>query len=213
VESLDYLYKKFNVGPTFSKRQKYPIPIDNFNRIDLAKLFNELGFKIGVEVGVERGRYSGILCKEIPGVTLYGVDPWETYDGYIDYKDQQQLSDFREIAMERLKGFPNFIPIKEYSVQASKRFKDDSLDFVYLDGNHMLQAVIEDLNIWIPKLRVGGIISGHDYVPRWKSSKRCIQVIEAVKAYTAANDIGPWFVTQGGNMAITRHASFFWVKQ
>ncbi len=40
---------------------------------------------------------------------------------------------------------------------------DQSLDFVYLDARHDFQGVFSDLIAWWPKLRIGGVIAGHDY--------------------------------------------------
>lgn len=41
---------------------------------------------------------------------------------------------------------------------------DASLDFVYIDAQHHYEAVREDLALWYPKLRVGGLFAGHDYL-------------------------------------------------
>jgi cephalosporin hydroxylase len=43
-----------------------------------------------------------------------------------------------------------------------KEFKDASLDFVYLDGDHQTDAVVADIDAWKPKIRKGGILAGHD---------------------------------------------------
>jgi hypothetical protein len=42
-------------------------------------------------------------------------------------------------------------------------FDDGSLDAVYLDGNHNKHSVVKDLKNWIPKIKKGGTVSGHDY--------------------------------------------------
>jgi hypothetical protein len=51
------------------------------------------------------------------------------------------------------------------SKEASKLFNDESLDFVYIDANHTYEAVKEDLKCWYDKVRVGGVVMGHDYLP------------------------------------------------
>jgi hypothetical protein len=48
-------------------------------------------------------------------------------------------------------------------MQAVTKFADNSLDFVYLDGNHTYDFVKQDLNAWYNKVKVGGILAGHDY--------------------------------------------------
>ena len=38
-----------------------------------------------------------------------------------------------------------------------------SLDFVYIDGLHTYESVVNDITVWLPKLKKGAIIGGHDY--------------------------------------------------
>lgn len=80
-------------------------------------------------------------------------------------------------------------------MEAVKDFTDNSLDFVYIDGNHQLQYVIEDITQWSKKLKVGGIISGHDYIytnPR--TAAGICHVIYGVNAYTKAYNIKDWYL-------------------
>ena len=54
--------------------------------------------------------------------------------------------------------------VRKYSNQAVEMFKDNSLDFVYLDANHKYEEVKADIEMWFPKLKSNGIISGHDFI-------------------------------------------------
>ena len=49
------------------------------------------------------------------------------------------------------------------SVDFAKTIPDNSLDFVYIDANHSYACVMDDMTAWTPKVRSGGIVSGHDY--------------------------------------------------
>jgi predicted O-methyltransferase YrrM len=82
--------------------------------------------------------------------------------------------------------------IRGYSETIASQFADETFDFVYIDGNHELKWVIQDLYAWIPKVKKGGVISGHDYM--WSEPFPNLQVIEAVHAYTSANRIKKWYV-------------------
>lgn len=42
-------------------------------------------------------------------------------------------------------------------------FRDESLDLVYIDANHAYEHALEDIRDWLPKVKPGGIIAGHDY--------------------------------------------------
>jgi len=98
----------------------------------------------------------------------YCVDPWpdnfgsdhrpEYFDKKGDSRFQQaldNLSDYRENGRA--------IILKEMSVEASNRFGNNTLDFCYIDGDHSLEGIYSDIVSWFPKIRVGGILAGHDY--------------------------------------------------
>jgi len=53
--------------------------------------------------------------------------------------------------------------VKGYSPQISKNFEDLSYDFIYIDALHDYKSVKDDIIAWYPKVRNGGILSGHDY--------------------------------------------------
>ena len=66
--------------------------------------------------------------------------------------------------IERTKDVPNIIKIRKSSVEAAKDFTDGSLDAVYIDASHDENSVREDIKTWRPKIKPGGVLSGHDYV-------------------------------------------------
>jgi predicted O-methyltransferase YrrM len=150
------------------------------NRDKLAEYFKELGFMKGVEVGVERGYFSEILCKANPDLKLFCVDAWQVYDGYRDHTRQEKLERYYNETIERLKLY-NVEILRGWSLDMAKNIPDNSLDFVYLDANHDFRHVIEDVDTWSRKVRKGGIVSGHDY-NRYRSSIEC-QVKDAIDAW------------------------------
>jgi len=79
--------------------------------------------------------------------------------------------------------------IKKVSMDALGDFEDNSLDFVYIDANHNFDFVMEDIIEWTRKVRIGGIVSGHDY---YRSP--IFGVVVAVNAYMKAHKIRPWFI-------------------
>ncbi|MEX0909991.1 MAG: class I SAM-dependent methyltransferase [Candidatus Paceibacterota bacterium] len=131
------------------------------NRIELAKHFAELGFKKGAEIGVFAGHYSDILLKNIPGLELFCIDFWGGYAGYREHGFEGSMGTAHNKAIETLKGRATII--KKLSVEASKDFADESLDFVYIDANHEYKFVKEDIVAWTQKVKKGGIVAGHDY--------------------------------------------------
>lgn len=212
MDTLNYILKTFNLD--FHEGKKMPIEIRDFDRESMATLFKELGFKIGVEIGVRSGGYSAILCRDIPGLKLYGVDPYEVHEGYRDHTKQSSFDAFYEEARTKLAPYPTYEFIKKYSMDAVKDFKDNSLDFVYIDGDHSFQSATDDIAEWGKKVRPGGIISGDDYF-KHKGPAR-IHVYQVVNGYTEAWKIRPWFVI-GSNEIIPGEKrdhgrSWMWVK-
>lgn len=171
-------------------------------RGELPKLFNDSGFTIGAEIGVERGKFSEELCIGNQNlITLYCIDPWIPYKGNRrGGGEDKQRSSFEE-AVERLSKHPVKM-IRKKSMDAVKDFEDNSLDFVYIDGNHDFDYVMQDIIEWSKKVRPGGIVAGHDYYHFHNSG-----VIEAVDAYILAHGIRHWYLTD------ERMPTFFWVKQ
>jgi predicted O-methyltransferase YrrM len=178
---------------------------------DLPTLFKERGFKVGAEIGVSTGFYSKWLFYGIPGLKLFLIDPWESYKGYVEHhnpEDQEILEGCLAKAHERLDG-KNAVFIRKTSMEAVKDFEDESLDFVFIDGNHTFEYVIEDIAQWSKKVRKGGIVSGHDYwnsVDRGAEPKLC-QVKDAVDAWTKTNNIS-WYIARKD-----KSPSWFWIKQ
>lgn len=139
----------------FHGRKRVDIP--GVDRNDFAQFLGRNGFKVGAEIGVDRGEYGVELCKA--GIKMYGIDSYFRYDAY---KAEGRYESHYEIAKQNLKDY-DYTIINKLSVDAVNDFEDNSLDFVYIDGNHSLPYVAQDLFIWEKKVRKGGIISGHDY--------------------------------------------------
>lgn len=170
-----------------------PREIPNTDRWhSLTQLFTDLNFTVGAEIGTERGIFAKRMCHINPNLKLYCIDPWQAYRGYREHVSQPKLDDFYETAKERLAPYDCEL-IRKFSIDASKDFKDGSLDYVYIDGNHNLLHVIQDLWYWTPKVRRGGLCVGHDYIKR-KNYSYGMHVVEAVNAYVSAFDIKPLLI-------------------
>jgi hypothetical protein len=158
-------------------------------------LFNELGFKIGCEVGLFRGRNARAIFREMPGLKLYGVDPFN-HDMYSSRpREEERYARNRENTYGRLKDYDAII-IEKFSEDAVKDIPYNSMDFVYIDGDHAYDYVMTDIILWSRRVRKDGIISGHDYVgPEDVNWKPDIKIKQAVDHYTAMHDINNWYIT------------------
>lgn len=148
------------------------------NRIELAKYFNESGFKYGAEIGACFGRYSEILCQNIPGLKLIAIDSWNNRRN----AEREKSAKISGEESTRMKLAPyDAVVIKASSMDALQHVKDGALDFVFIDAAHDYNSVAEDIREWSKKVRVGGIVSGHDYYVFKNSGNR--GVIDAVDEY------------------------------
>jgi len=184
----------------FSGNQR-PVPWGSsvrYKRDRLGPLFAEAGYTKGAEVGVRKGAFSRALCKVNPNLSLFCVDPWLPYGGR--RYTQEKQDGLLEVAKKTLAPYDATI-IRKTSMDGVKDFKYDSLDFVYIDGNHKFDFVMEDIIHWSRRVRPGGIIACHDF--HYGSN---VEVVEAVCAYTRANHIDPWYVTKESQ------PTAYWVK-
>lgn len=212
--TYEYIVDKFKIKVD----NQYLIDIPEMvGAVDLAKLFAELKFTQGAEIGTDQGEYAEYLCKTIPNLELICIDPWraEAYEpGYQpeSFEKQEFFDNRYEEARERLKPFPNCHLIKETSMEVAKTVGNNSLDFVYIDGNHDFLNVTQDMHYWLKKVKPGGILAGHDYV-RYPSRK-FNHVQKVVNGYTTAYHLLPVFLvtpTDKG-MRRDRFRSWFLVK-
>lgn len=122
----------------------------------------------GVEIGTLYGGYSAeILAKW--GGHLYCVDPWvnQPTEKYFDSANLLNMEEVYRGTAARFASNPRCTILRMFSKDAVPQFEDGELDFVYLDGNHAVDAVREDINLWWPKVKIGGIFSGHDCNTRY----------------------------------------------
>eukprot|EP00927_Polykrikos_kofoidii_P022625 TRINITY_DN21060_c0_g1_i1.p1 TRINITY_DN21060_c0_g1~~TRINITY_DN21060_c0_g1_i1.p1 ORF type:complete len:529 (+),score=77.66 TRINITY_DN21060_c0_g1_i1:184-1587(+) len=107
-----------------------------------------------VEVGVNNGATSEYLLERFRFLQFDGVDP---YVGGVGVEYARALAERR---------FARFAPVARLrrlpSVVAAARFPLQSLDLVFIDGDHRREAVAIDIRAWLPRVRPGGLLVGHD---------------------------------------------------
>lgn len=102
-----------------------------------------------VEVGSYTGE-SAVLFKQFTnGASVACVDKWDNplIEHYFDLRA----------------GPWGLEKVKATSVEAAQWFDDRSLDMVYIDASHDFVSVCDDIEAWLPKVKLGGVLAGHDY--------------------------------------------------
>ena len=155
--------------------------IDLTNRRTLVESLRDEQFKKGVEVGVRLGWFSKYIL-EHTDMSLDCIDPWE--------QNAELVNDWEETYVFCQKLLKDYIEedrcrmIKDLSPQVTSEYKDETLDFIYIDGLHDYESVKEDLNAWWPKLKQKKLLCGHDYNPhKWPG------VVQAVEEFCATKGL------------------------
>jgi len=130
---------------------------------------------VGIEIGIWNGGNAEAVLGHIYPKKYYMIDPYKESREYIgDQYTQKKFDEAYDAMSKFFNEFSNVVIMKMTSFEASK-IVPNNLDFVYIDGAHDYNNNMLDLEIWYPKVRIGGIIGGDDYV--------IPSVIEAVRDF------------------------------
>lgn len=153
MKQLPHIYNQPQFGDETEQWFTYPTLYT-----DMVKKFSS--GSVFVEVGAHKGKSSSYMCVEIANsykdIKFFVVDFW--------YSEGE--ADRFKIFMDNMKPLKKrFKPLHMTSIEASKKFADNSIDFVFLDAGHEYEDVVEDVKAWYPKLKWHGVMAGHDYYP------------------------------------------------
>jgi hypothetical protein len=156
-------------------------------RSAVTDLAREHGVKRVAEVGVWGGAQSAGLAGLPELEELILIDPWAAelndfeHDGEVyecSMRDgrpppsQEKCDRLFNSVTKMFADNPKVTIIRKTSEEAARVIPDGSLDMVYIDAIHLYDYVKQDIELWLPKLREGGIISGDDY--NWDGVKRAV---------------------------------------
>lgn len=195
------------------KLKGFPAEIPDSSRDDLPLFFKERGYKVGAEIGVYEGEFTEKICRV--GLKMYAIDPWNDRAPHlVNNRKYDKADDTYKNAKKRLAKY-NCELIKKASMEAVKDFADESLDFVYIDGDHSFRAVAEDLTEWSRKVKKGGVIAGHDYyVSKDPSREDSVHVKPVVDAFVCTFGIDNfWVLGERFSSNRDKWRSFLWIKE
>lgn len=150
------------------------------------------GLRYGAELGVKEGRFTAYLIHNVPecsiiAVDLWGIMPERNEVGAETYKDWPQEEYYRNL-VAWAKDKP--VEVKRMlTSEAALEVPDGSLDFVFIDADHTASGVRRDILEWTPKVRKGGLISGHDI--NWPTVRGVVE--ELFPNYLKGSD-NVWYV-------------------
>jgi predicted O-methyltransferase YrrM len=147
------------------------IPFEGKRKQFLKHLIEINDFKILIEVGVDTGKSTFFLLDNLPNLTIYAIDT--------------NIKKFYNDDVKKKYG-NRLIPIQGYSYDVANQLPNGLADIVFIDADHSYQAVKKDIEKYTPKLKKGGLLTGHDIdYPGVNKA-----VTELIKNF----DVGPNFV-------------------
>jgi len=180
---MEHIYQQQNFGENwFDYGHLYTDMVDHFKS----------GCKF-VEIGSWKGKSSSYMAVEIANsnknIEFYCVD---TFEGSQVHKDQNfELDSLYETFLSNMSPVKDYYKcIRDTSINASYKFEDESIDFIFIDGSHEYEDVRDDIIHWFPKLKKSGVIAGHDCNQVWPGVERAVS--EYFTKYEVIN--GLWIV-------------------
>lgn len=150
-------------------------------RENYAKFISGYDHKRGAELGVLQGKNASVLLRILTDLEmLYCVDHWGNVATAIKY-------------LEAIKPYQDRVrTLWMQSTEAPMFIENESLDFIFIDASHVYRNVVADIVCWVPKVKMGGIISGHDYMSDKYDVKGAVD-----KLFPNANTQGEiWWITK-----------------
>jgi len=125
------------------------------------------GYNIGAEIGGHKGNTTAKVLSGCPNLKLIVVDKWEDIvpdpHGEKIGCEEDNMEEIKSIFDKRTHSFKDRLTVlRGDSVEMASKVEDNSLDFVFIDADHRYESVKADIRAWVPKLRPGGMLSGHD---------------------------------------------------
>lgn len=187
-------YKK--IIQNMNNDEKFEIIQDIYCREEIGTFLKIMGLNNRIcELGVAAGANLWWLVKHAHPNYVLAIDCWseEICPFYNQAKHDNQHNRVIKIfskahkwagtEMEIVKGDHNDLAVN---------YEDESFDFVYIDSDHQYEPTVNDIRIWWPKVRSGGILAGHDY----NSRNKLYGVVEAVDEFVEANNIKYFYTTK-----------------
>jgi hypothetical protein len=144
----------------------------------LAGMALQYGWTRMAELGVLHGATTAHLLRACPELRIYAVDTWQPGnpsldppvtgrrgpddDGYRSYAEVDMEAAY-EWALTLAARYPRRLQVMRMgTLTAAERMVPDSLCAVFVDGDHRTEAVKADIRAWLPAIKRGGWLTGHD---------------------------------------------------
>lgn len=121
---------------------------------------------LAAEIGVQCGNNARTWVRNLKFEQLFLIDIWGLYDRIGHYGVGVVKINFDYYypgIVKEFGGKSDITILRSPSLEACKKFPNEHFDFVYIDAVHSYEAVKQDIAAWLPKIKSGGVLAGHDY--------------------------------------------------
>lgn len=168
----------------------------------LASFCLQQGYKTFVEIGCKEGRTTGFILKHVPDSRVIAIDPWianpAPKNGDATREDYEKW-DFAKIEAEFWENLGEhkdrcYMSRNTSEQAALNDFQIPPLsDMVFIDALHDYESVKRDIQLWWPRVRVGGMLAGHDFSHKWPGVERAVaEAFNLLHVGVASDSV--WFV-------------------
>ena len=190
-----------------AKHEHAPVVLKLIHYLQIGKSDEKI---VAIEIGVLYGDLSCYLLKRIPNLEMILIDPWHVDEGYLQaqserrlggWKRQKQWDEAFQKACGNLAQYAGrFDVFRETSSGAVKMIGDAIADIVFIDGDHREKTVREDIANYWPKVKAGGILSGHDFSRRSSLHRGIVNAVTdfsnqtGLRVHTSGKPANVWWI-------------------
>jgi predicted O-methyltransferase YrrM len=136
---------------------------------------------IFVELGCFKGKSTSFIVTEIINQNRdVNFNTIDSFEGATNSNDKNEVKAYNGISniLEEFKQNTKhlnkyFDSVKCLSHEGADFFNDNSVDVIFIDAGHSYEAVKKDIEAWLPKMKKGGIMAGHDYWA-WEGVRKAV---------------------------------------
>lgn len=141
----------------------------------LYELMNEYGFRVVAEVGCKEGRTTEYLLSAFEDSFVHAVDPFENVPNEGESYDDWDYDAIKKDFINRTFDYQDRLQLHQcLSTDAAFEIEDGSLDLVFIDAAHDHANVFADIRDWLPKVKKGGLLTGHDFNHKFPGVQRAV---------------------------------------
>lgn len=134
-----------------------------------------------VELGCFKGKSTSFIVTEILNqnrkVNFTTIDSFEGSTNSSDANEVQAYNGITNIEKDFILNMGKLLKKCQYkkclSHEGADYFEDGSVDILFVDAGHSYEAVKQDIEAWLPKMKPNGIMAGHDY-NSWVGVKKAV---------------------------------------